>query len=333
VIGPSSLTPSLHSQRLRAVAARYAPSLLAEGVRGVAATGSVGRGDADVGSDLDLWVIADDDGTSHDAVDGVPITVMRVSEGRVFDLDVLSGVEVGTTHVIADPDGVFARVLDRFADHATEIRSGNVIGARDRLDELVASARHGTPQGRLWALRTAAHLACALRLYADTGLMMPKMRHFRRQLPTGVYSMLRDIHGLDDVVPDLATLIEASTSIADRMSAELQRLAIQPLPIERPCNALLKLEHGDIDDGVLMLRAFFETRFVDQVLAALPRISMVRYLLESCEPDIRWYWETLHGLAATSEAFARKVDATSVGVQELLDQLGVHALNSDLAPS
>ena len=316
-----SAAPSQHSERLRALAARYAP--IVPDAAAVAVTGSAGRGDAEAGSDLDLWVISEVEGVVHDVFDGVPITLMREAEARVFDLEHLAGLEVELTHVVLDPQGLFARVLAHFAEHADAIRAGNLCGARERLAALLADSHEGTAPGRLWMLRAAAHLAAALRMYEDTGIMMPKLRHLRAWLPAGMHRMLRDIQGIDDVAPRVDELIRASGGIAERMTAQLAKL---PQPTDRvatPHNALRKLAHDDLDDGVLLLRGFFETSFVDQVLAAVPNISMVRFLRELCDPEIRAYWEALYGLGVPDEELERTVDAARSTLGTLLAELGV----------
>ena len=90
----------------------------------------------------------------------------------------------------------------------------------------------------------------------------------------------------------------------------------------------------------MLLRSFFEKSFVDQVLAAHPNISMVRFLVEYADREIRSYWETLHGLGSTTETLVRKADSTMVVLRTLLDRLGLDAnhgihpvdLNFRLAP-
>jgi predicted nucleotidyltransferase len=308
------------SARLRAVALSYAQALGADA--SVAVTGSVGRGDAEAGSDLDLWVISDDEGVTHDVFEGVPISVMRESKARVLDLEHLSGLEVDITHVVHDPAGIFAGVLALYAEHAAAIRAANLAGARERLRALLADSHEGTPQGRLWTLRAAAHLAAALRIYEDTGCMMPKMRHLHAHLPAAAHRMLRDIHGIDEVAPRAGELVQASSTIAERMNAQLAQLTHEALPVATPHNALLKLAHDDIEDGVLVLRSFFETNFVDQVVDAVPEISMVRFLLELCDPQIRTYWQLLHGYDGSDAELARCVDATRATVTALLAELG-----------
>jgi hypothetical protein len=248
---------------------------------------------------------------------------MRVAESRVYDLDVISGVEVAFLHVVADPDAIFERVLARFAEHSDEIRAINIALAVERLEDLLANEHGCSPQGRLWTLRACAHLACALRIYRDTDLLMPKMRHFAELLPRDTYQRLREIQGIDDVMPSVPDLLEHTRSIAPRMTAQLRALPRRPTPIATPRNALLKLAEGSIDDGVLLLRAFFERSFIDQVVAALPDISIVQFLLETCDPNIRTYWQALHGLAASNDMVARTAEATSRSVHALVNELEI----------
>jgi predicted nucleotidyltransferase len=316
---------SADSARLRAVAARYAQTL--DATTAVAVTGSAGRGDAEPSSDLDLWVISDDESVTHDVFEGVPISVMRESEARVLEVEHLAGLEVDITHVVQDPAGVFARVLALYEQHAAAIRNNNIAGARERLSGLLEDSLEGTPQGRLWALRAAAHLAAALHIYEGTGRMMPKLRHLRTWLPPDAYRMLRDVHGIDEVAPRIDELVRASETIAERMNVQLARLTSDPLPIATPHNALLKLAHGDIDDGVLLLRSFFETNFVDQVLEAAPEISMVRFLFELCDPQIRVYWQLLHGYDKPDAELTITVAATRQAAHALLAEL------ADLPPA
>jgi hypothetical protein len=334
--------PSPHSKRLRAIAARYAPCV--PDAIAVAVTGSAGRGDAEAESDLDLWVIADVEGVAHDVFEGVPITMMRESPARVLDLEHLSGVEVELTHVVHDPHGSFARVMALFAEHADAIRKANVAGATERLSMLLADSHAGTAPGRLWMLRAAAHLAAALRIYEGTGLMMPKMRHLRAWLPARAYHLLRAIEGIDDVEPVIGALVRRSAGIADRMAAQLAQLPRSsptshraPLAIATPHNALLKLAQGNIEDGVLVLRGFFEASFVEPVLAAVPDISMVRFLRELCDPQIRAYWQMLYGLGNDDDALDLKVDDDTLDLKvdaaraALCELLGL--LDIDHAPT
>lgn len=216
------------------MAHRVAAQLKRRGFRAVAVSGSLARGDAGPGSDVDLWAIGPSSGRDERFVGGAPVTVFRSTPRQLRDERWVNRWDVERLVVLFDARGDFARLRQRCA--------------RNR-----ARLRRALEQATLWALRSApperaAWLEFSLAVFRATGTRVPKWKHAVALLPKRELAALRKKLRLPRRIDRAALLRDVR-----RAPAEVSRLLKRPIP--RWAGTEQQLEHGSVEEAVLKLRS------------------------------------------------------------------------------
>lgn len=276
----------------------HADELAPEGRRGLAITGSVGRGDADDGSDIDVWVLTPGAAPPLGRfLDGVPVTVFREDEALGLSLDHLAALDVEDAWVIEDPEGLFARAKALSREHAQKIRAYNLETSLLVAAKLIAMAERGSPTARAWALRKAAHRLAAALSYARTGRKASKLRHLEETLPPARFAALRRVHGLDELVPEAQALTAAARALPPFVDAFLHQEGILGPRTEAPHAAVRKLERGHVDDGLLQLRTFLQRHVIDPAHRASGARDMVARIERRAPPPLASFFLRLFAVS------------------------------------
>ncbi|MBK7864905.1 MAG: nucleotidyltransferase domain-containing protein [Archangiaceae bacterium] len=170
------------SPRLEAAIAGARARLQELGLRSVAVVGSVARGDAIEGSDVDLWALGPRDEVLQWTVEGVPVTVMVETLERCQALEHLGNVEVGHARVLSDPHGHFAALAKRFAQARPALYRGICDVTVSEVLMHLQRAGSGDPEHRLLSLRAAVYGALCLEVFCRTGVRDPRYRHVKAVL-------------------------------------------------------------------------------------------------------------------------------------------------------
>ncbi|MBN2362231.1 MAG: nucleotidyltransferase domain-containing protein, partial [Deltaproteobacteria bacterium] len=270
---------AVSSARLRSIAERCARSLRRREHCAVALTGSVARGDASVGSDIDLWVIGDRGGRQQLMLDGVRVTLLRDTLDGALEIDRLCRFEVDDLVVLADEDGSFARIREHFDGRRLLIRSLVLAETEVALLDELAAAADGPPIARALALGRAALLLAKVEVYFARGWRVPKWRNLAACMaPPLIRALRRLLHlpagerapRLDRALPGLiASLRRRRLPTGDPIALAVARQ---------------RLVGGLPDDGVVELR---------QLLGSAPR-SWLTAARPTTGPHRCWL--ALHGL-------------------------------------
>lgn len=219
-------------------AEREATLLARRGALAVALTGSLARGDAGPGSDVDLWVVGDRERRRHLERDGVPVTILEEPISVALSLERFSRVEVAQTRVLYDPMKIFPRITEAFLRHRSAARQLALEHLSDDVRLLDDHAQQCEQQVLGLLLSREALLLRAGRLaFAQHGLRAVKFRHLRERLEVKLVLELRRALGLD------------------RFSASAVRAALLTLtPGRRDNNAVHKLDQRQLEEGTLLAR-------------------------------------------------------------------------------
>lgn len=141
-------------------------------------TGSVARGDASLGSDLDLWVVGDARGRVNLRASGVPVTLLCQSLEEAISFESLCLFEVPDLLVLVDPGRRFARIRRAYARRLGAIRASILESTWRDLGRLWSLVEGASAAQRVVALREIAHRLAAIRIFLDTGRRVPRWRSF-----------------------------------------------------------------------------------------------------------------------------------------------------------
>lgn len=152
------------------------------GVRGVAITGSLARGDLTAGSDVDLWLLSTRNTREERRVDGVDVSLLSTTPARARSLEGLLRFEVDDAVVLHDPDGLFRALKLTSRERRAELRA-HVLGASAHVMGTLADvAARARPPLAVAALRELTRRGAALAVYDVHGWRVPRLRHFHAAL-------------------------------------------------------------------------------------------------------------------------------------------------------
>ncbi|MFO0725620.1 MAG: hypothetical protein U1E65_17685 [Myxococcota bacterium] len=230
----------------------YAQRLIQAGHRAIAATGSLGRGDAEAGADIDLWVVGPLDQVLQDEIDGTPVTVMFERPERVADFNHLCFIEVDDIWILHDPDRTLAAIQRRYRRLRPRIRQEIVDATVVEIFGLLRQSRRGAPALALHNLREAALCIASLEVFLASGKRTPKLRHFRQTLAPQRARLLQRILGLDGLNP---ALLRAA---AQRLPLDIDRfLGLRPGTTGPADGALALLQADRVEEGLMKLRKYW----------------------------------------------------------------------------
>jgi predicted nucleotidyltransferase len=251
--------------------ARLAQTLAARLVRGdaqaVAITGSVARGTATAGSDLDLWVLGPPEGRRHLRARGVNVTLLTNTPREALALSRLAYWEVDDLQVLVDPRGHFARVQRRFDAHRAALRDDVLAATRDDLRRELALAGEGSSWKRLLFLRQAALRLAMVWLYLRTGWRVPRSRLVMAALPADARRRLQRVLALPGDVAARRALSQLRP-VAARAQRWLAGRGVDAAWVVVPREIEARRAAGELDEAVLMARRFLTEALLPAVLTA-----------------------------------------------------------------
>jgi predicted nucleotidyltransferase len=232
---------SSESRKLREHARDLARQIVAQVGCSVALTGSAARGDAERGSDIDLWLVGRFPDRRDTILDrGRPVTLLRQPLRRALSFRNLCFWEVRDLLVLEDASGAFAKITGRFAELAPRIDAA-VLGATFEAAEYeLRSARADDVVDRVRHLRGALHRLAAAWVFKQSHQRVPRLRQFKAQLPAAAWSAYRRGAGLKDAEDIVRRALRAKASAQVRADARE------------------KLDAGRAGDALLILRRQFD---------------------------------------------------------------------------
>lgn len=264
-VAPGKPAPTARSVRLRRLALHLLPRLVRDGALGVAITGSVARGTASAGSDLDLWVLGPPEGRRHRRVAGENVTVLTNTPREALDLDRLSYWEVDDLDVLADPHGHFAKVRATFAQHRAALRDDVLAATRVDLLRELALASDGSAWKRLLFLRQAGLRLAMVWLYLRTGWRVPRYRLLAARLPPAARRELEQLLELPSGAAARRALAEL-VPVAVRARRWLRARGVDVEALHPPREVEARRRAGEVDEAVVMARRFLTEALVPAVL-------------------------------------------------------------------
>jgi hypothetical protein len=320
---PPAITPQ--ALRLRALAERHAQPLLTDGNHSVAVTGSVGRGDSEAGSDIDLWVLGEHDRVEHCELEGVQITVMHESWDKVTRLEHLARIEPQWVWVIHDPGGRFAELRAVHDRRRDEIHAARIAATEERIWWLLEQSHDGSVGHRLEALRFAAWTMIGLHLYVTSGQLSVKYRHLRAALDEDTLALVDSILGLQHPEPAaraLASQVEVVT--AKIVEAVQSRLGIS-WSVPRPVEIGAVVAAGHFADALVRARAFFREVCRVPLEDRLKLDDFHRFVVDELAGPIATFWVQMNRLDAAPDVLELQLAQTRSELQQVctrLDRVG-----------
>lgn len=275
---------------------------MAQGAKAVAVTGSLARGDWAPGSDVDLWVLTEEDGRRELGEGTLAVTWLCQRPATATAFDSLCLFEVDELQVLADPQRLFEQVRATYAtcraDVARALFSQTVLHVLAQL----AGAESGAEPARVRRLRDVALRIATLELFLRHGRRVAKLRHLRRTLPGPAWGWLRSALGLPWPPSHWRRVLGAT--LPSYQEARWLRKDT-PLP-----DKWLSLRTHQPDDAALGLRRHFEEQVVaplaDRGLSLTPSLAAHRALLAGL-PQVPG-----RALRATSRAVERLCETLEV---------------------
>lgn len=250
---------------LRELALRLVPRLVRDGALGVAITGSVARGTATAGSDLDLWVLGPPERRRHVRVAGENVTFLTHTPREALDLDVLASWEVDDLDVLYDGHGHFARVQATFARHRAALRKDVLAATRVDLLRELSLAADGSTWKRLLFLRQAGLRIAMVWLYLRTGWRVPRYRLLVSQLPVRARRELERLLDLPSGAEARRALLEVRP-VAERARRWLRARRVDASALVPPRELEARRRAGEVDEAVVQARRFLTEALVPSVL-------------------------------------------------------------------
>jgi predicted nucleotidyltransferase len=281
------------------VAEREATRLCAEGALAVAATGSLGRGDAQPGSDIDLWVIAASNRREYFERELVPVTIIQETIAHAFSIANLMVVECLDIQILYDPSRIFSRLQTLYRSRQKQIQRAIIEALNAEIDALLAASTQATSIQTLLLLREACSRKVLVLLYAKIGLRTPKWRHLQKHLAAGLLKSHRAVLGLES----------SAISKAQRAFASLSQ--------KKHGNALAKFKAHLVEEAIELARLHvrFDTTKSKHSVEQLLKLGAH---IERSKPRQREHWNTLFGLPT-----ARKLDSSILAAREHFDQIKI----------
>lgn len=214
------------------------------GVRGVAVTGSLARGDLAAGSDVDLWLLSARNGREERRVDGVDVSLLSTTPARARSLEGLLRFEVDDAVVLHDPEGIFAALKRTSRERREELRGHMLEASGQVMATLAETAAHARPPLAIAALRELTRRGASLSVYATYGWRVPRLRHLHAAFGAA-----------------LARAVERTLAIPARAHWRAKLAAarrgpplVPALPLPEDALIARYLAHGRVGDAALAVR-------------------------------------------------------------------------------
>jgi predicted nucleotidyltransferase len=230
----------------------------------VAITGSVARGDAAAGSDLDLWVLGPHSDRQHIYVAQTPVTLLRQRPREALTIDTLCLYEVADVLVLSDPRGHFARVQKVAREKKREVRAEVLDATWDGLRAELRLVEDVSHWQRVLAWRQFAFRVAATWLYLRNGWRVPRLRALRTWLPKRERVLLDDILGLP-VTERVARRADATLAPAAEAAHRLMRRDVEPPPREIQA----RLRAREWDETALLARRYLRRELLPTLMQKL----------------------------------------------------------------
>lgn len=237
-------------ERLWSVARREAARLKRNGFHGVAVSGSLARGDARRGSDVDLWAIGPKSGRVEGSVGGVPVTVFYSRPEELKSLAWLARWDTEHLVVLHDTRGALKQMLRHAERNAPRIRAWIERQTREALVEAEKTSRDGVGTERVLAKRAVAWIRFAHAVWQATGVRVAKWKHAEQLL--GAVERRRLKRALALKLPARGALIRQVQAAPAAIAAlfEAPRSAFPPWSATQS-----HLREGSVEEAVLKLRS------------------------------------------------------------------------------
>jgi hypothetical protein len=320
------LTPE--AEQLRALARQYAAGLLERGFEAVAATGSVARGDAIAGSDIDLWAIAPEGNqVFHDSIGGRSVTVFAQALEHAIALPNLSLFDVDGLWVIGGDARLFQKIRSTFERHRKRIFAGIFDATVREVFTCLQLSRTGGSLARLVYLREAALRAAGLDVGRREGLRVPRYRHFSASYRGKTLADLRVALGVEGcTAADRRRLVRGAELYAASLGDYFARALPEASPVRVPLGPVLRLEAGDDEEALLALRA----RFEQQCLTPLRRVQPGDAIeaLKLLPNPVRAFFAAMHLATASERVLKTQVAKTRAALSRFMRASGMDRLLS-----
>lgn len=294
----------------------------------MAITGSVARGDAGPGSDLDLWVIGNTTARRSFVERGVPVTLLMQTPAQAKSFDSLCLYEVQELIVLSDARGHFRRVGHAARKRRAEIRKAIIEATLDDLRFELEQSSVGSTWNRVMYLRAAGFRLCALWLYKRTGWRVPRIRTMQEQLPAPAWRALLKLQAFPPLSAALARALPATVKRADRWLARahregaLSRRAYAELPRE----VLHKWRAGEPNDALWLLRKQLLQAWLPPLLEARGANDVANLSIADEPAGMRDLVLQVHGLKGVTPWDRRPTARTKVQLEALARELRLSGL-------
>jgi hypothetical protein len=308
--------------RLHALALQETRSLLRKGALAVAVTGSVARGNPSPSSDVDLWVLWDQDTRRHFRRGKTWVTHLIQTPQGAAHFDNLCLYDVDELWVVADPKGLFAAIRRDYRRCHRDITAAILEATADALVFHVQRTTFGSAWHRLQHLHELAWRAACLWLFEEHGWRVPKARQARAFLPPKARGLLGRALGLPLSPSQLGALARAWTAAALDVRRHWRPKSSVPQVVQEPAAVTDMVKHGETWDAVIMVRRLLA---LDLMPVALEEADVWDPVdLQAHAPSIMRAWVVAHG--APKDAWDLRVPhATAKAVRTLCRVLGTAA--------
>lgn len=277
----------MSTEPLRALARARLPALLRrEGFLAVALTGSAARGDAEPGSDLDLWCLARGSLRHHRRElrwSGVDVTLLVDGQRNAGTLESLSQCETDDLLVLHDPRGLFPPLQRRARELRPRLNQLLMRATARALNAELREGARGSALNRVPPLREAALRVASIWAFRHYGYRTPRWRTLVRILPPKARALLAEIL---DVPP---------TRSAKRALTHARRAA-RALGSPLPKTALARLHAAQWTEATLLTRRHLER----DVLGPLLQTQGCWEVTQLEQPSLLRALELLHRTTRTN---------------------------------
>ncbi len=233
----------------------------------MAITGSVARGDASPGSDVDLWVLGNRSGKLEAQFEGASVTFLCQPVLEAFEFQSLCLFEVEDLKVVRDEHGLFQLLARRYREQRSAVRGAVLDSTAARLEQELGMAQR-TDWLQPIGLRELALRFYKLRLFLSRGWRVPKLRQVRAHTSKQEVRLLDEVLGLPAHQDRTQGLLNLLPQMANRAAGP------QALP-----GALFRCwSTGAHDDALVLLRDFTLRELAGRPGSASP--DLLRYLQE-----------------------------------------------------
>ncbi|MBS1153215.1 MAG: hypothetical protein H6Q89_4913 [Myxococcaceae bacterium] len=294
----------------------------------MAITGSVARGDAGPGSDLDLWLIGPGTGRRSFVERGVPVTLLMQTPAEARSFDSLCLFEVADLIVLSDPRGHFQQVKRAFAQRRAAIRRAIVEATLEDLRFELAHGAVGSTWSRVMFLRAAGFRLCALWLFKQTDWRVPRIRTLRTHLPPGARTALFRLLALPRLTPSFIRGLPATIARVDRWLKDAARRGALSRRVfaDLPREVVAKWRAGEPEDAAWLLRKQLAQQWLPPLLDARGANDVANLALTDAPRGLRDLFLQAQGLKGVSAWDRRKTAQVGAQLRALARQLGLSRL-------